>query len=262
MPSRFVHLHTHSHYSLLQALPKTKDLVKKAVACEMNALAITDAGNMYGVIDFYSTCIKNNIKPILGVDFYVAIRGRKDMEPRIDNKRTRLVMLAKDDAGYRNLIKLTTDANLEGFYYKPRIDREVIEKYPQGLVVIMPSFSGAIPQMLNGDNEVAAKELADFYKKTFGDDFYLEISHHPEIEGHQEKMQKVIAFARKENINLVAAHDVYYIKPEDKKARETLIANSANEITKTTQTSLLSPANKLKNFSKTHQMHSITVRRL
>ncbi len=224
MPSRFVHLHTHSHYSLLQALPKVKDLVKKAIACDMNALAITDAGNMYGVIDFYSACIKNNIKPILGVDFYVAIRGRKDMEPRIDNKRTRLVMLAKDETGYKNLIKLTTDANLEGFYYKPRIDREIIEKYPQGLVVIMPSFSGAISLALDGDNEVAAKELADFYKKTFGDDFYLEISHHPEIEGHQEKMQKVIAFARKENIPLVAAHDVYYIKPEDKKARETLIA--------------------------------------
>ena len=221
---RFIHLHTHSHYSLLSALPKIKALVKATVERNMPAVALTDAGNMYGTIEFYKECKKQNIKPIVGVDFFVAARTRHDKEPRIDNKRTRLVMLAKDIKGYKNLIKLVTDSNIEGFYYKPRIDKELIEKYNEGLVVISPSFSGEITFAVKAGNLEHAREIANFYKKNFGDDFYIEITHHPEIEDHEKNMEKLIAFAKAEDIPLVAAHDTYYIKPTEKKARDTLMS--------------------------------------
>ncbi|MEN9649342.1 MAG: hypothetical protein RL094_309 [Candidatus Parcubacteria bacterium] len=222
--SRFVHLHTHSHYSLLQALPKIKALVKAAIDNAMPAVALTDNGNMYGAIQFYKECIKQNIKPILGVDFYVAARTRHDKEPRIDNRRTRLLLLAKDASGYKSLIKLVTDSFFEGFYYKPRIDRELIEKYPTGLLCIMPSFSGEITQAIKAGNIDRAREIAQYYKNIFKDDFYIEITHHPEIEEHEGIMEKLIAFAREENIQIVAGHDVYYIKADDKEARQTLLA--------------------------------------
>src|ERR1700733_11556156 len=128
MSSRFIHLHTHSHYSLLNALPKVEDLVAEAKKYSMPALALTDAGNMYGTIEFYKDCKKAGIKPIIGVDAYVAVRSRTDMQAGVDNRRTRLVLLAKDAAGYRNLIQLVTASYLEGFYYKPRIDHELLEK--------------------------------------------------------------------------------------------------------------------------------------
>src|SRR4051812_14082881 len=118
MSEKFIHLHTHSHYSLLNALPKIPELVKKAKGYGMNALALTDAGNLYGIIDFYQTCKKNDIKPIIGVDFYVASRTRNDKQGGVDNRRTRLVLLAKNNVGYKNLIKLVTDSYLQGFYYK------------------------------------------------------------------------------------------------------------------------------------------------
>ena len=224
MPSRFIHLHTHSHYSLLQAVPKIKALVKAAVGLEMPAVALTDAGNMYGAIEFYKECQKQGIKPILGVDFYMAARTRHDKEPRIDNRRSRLIMLAKDVSGYKNLIKLVTDSQIEGFYYKPRIDKELIEKYKDGLIVISPSFSGEIAQAVKAGNLERAREIARFYTHLFPHDFYIEITHHPEVEGHEETMKKLIDFAHAEKIPLVAAHDTYYISREEKSARATLVS--------------------------------------
>ncbi|MDO8569231.1 MAG: DNA polymerase III subunit alpha [bacterium] len=211
--SKFVHLHTHSHYSLLEALPKIPDLVKKARLSGMNSLALTDSGNLYGAIEFYKECREQKIKPIIGVDFYVALRTRNDKEARIDNEQSRLVLLAENSLGYRNLLKLVTDSYLEGFYYKPRIDKELIEKYRDGLIVILPASTST-----------NVEEMAKYYKTIFGPDkFFLEITHHPEIRGHEEKMRERVALARRENISLVAAHDVYYLEPEDKKARDTLL---------------------------------------
>src|SRR3989344_5371828 len=150
----FAHLKVHSHYSLLEALPKIPDLVKKAKDSGMKALALTDSGNLYGAIEFYKECIAAGIKPIIGVDFYVALRTRHDKETRVDNERTRLVLLAENEEGYKNLLKLVTYSYLEGFYYKPRIDRELLEKYNDGLIAI-------------------AKE-PKYYQEIFGDRFYLE----------------------------------------------------------------------------------------
>ncbi len=152
--SKFVHLHTHSHYSLLEALPKIPELIKKAKKLGMTALALTDSGNLYGAIEFYKECKEQGIKPIIGVDFYVALRTRIDKEAHIDNQRTRLILLAENNQGYKNLLKLVSASYLEGFYYKPRIDRELLEKHHEGLIGI-------------------AKE-EKYYKEIFGDRFFLE----------------------------------------------------------------------------------------
>src|SRR3989338_5454684 len=154
--SKFAHLRTHSHYSLLEALPKIPDLVKKAKAAGMEALALTDSGNLYGAIEFYKECKENGIKPIIGVDFYVANRSRHDKENRIDTANSRLVLLAENLDGYKNLLKLVTYSYIEGFYYRPRIDRELLEKYNHGLIAI-------------------AKE-EKYYREIFGDNFFLESS--------------------------------------------------------------------------------------
>jgi len=225
MSSKFIHLHTHSHYSLLSALPKIPALVDEAKKNDMSALALTDAGNMYGTIKFYKECKENNIKPIVGVDFYVALRGCEDRQAGVDNKRFRLVCLAKNDSGYKNLKELVTLSYTEGFYYKPRIDKELMKKHSAGLVVILPSFSGEISDRLKVNDTEGATKVLDFYKETFGEqDIYLEITHHPEMEGQMELKEKIIAFAKETNTPLVAAHDVYYLHKEDKSARDTLLS--------------------------------------
>ncbi|MEI6191332.1 MAG: DNA polymerase III subunit alpha [bacterium] len=229
MPSKFIHLHNHSHYSLLNALPKIPELVKEAKKYEMPALALTDNANLYGAIEFYKACKKAEIKPILGADMYVAARTRTDKQGGVDNRRTRLILLVKDLTGYHNLIKLVTQANLEGFYYKPRIDKELIEKYNEGLICISPSFSGATTQALKNGNIEEAHRLISWYKQVYGkDNFYLELTHHPEIEGHEETMKKIVRLAHETNTPLVAAQDTYYLHPEDKKARDTLLLVNTN----------------------------------
>ncbi|MFH1402594.1 MAG: DNA polymerase III subunit alpha [Patescibacteria group bacterium] len=220
---KFSHLHTHSHYSLLNALPKIKELVGRAREYEMPALALTDDGNMYGAIEFYEECTKQGIKPIIGVDFYVALKTRHDKRSGIDNRNHRLILLAKNETGYKNLIRLVTKSHMDGFYYKARIDRELLEKYTQGLICIMPHFSGEISKALMINDFAKAKEIAEWYKNCFKH-FYLEITHHPEIEGQMDLKKKIIAFTEKENIELVAGQDVYYLNPEDKKARDILMS--------------------------------------
>ncbi|OHB04806.1 MAG: DNA polymerase III subunit alpha [Candidatus Zambryskibacteria bacterium RIFCSPLOWO2_01_FULL_43_17] len=224
----FSHLHVHSHYSLLNALPKIPDLIEAARKDGMSALALTDNGNLYGAIEFYKDCQKAGIKPIIGVDAYVAQRGRADKQAGVDNNRYRLVLLAKNEVGYKNLIKIVTISHFEGFYYKPRIDKELIERFHEGLIAISSSFAGEIARTLLGSESAKAEEAALWYKQVFGDDLYIEISIHPEITGHNERMQALSRFARENNIKTVAAHDVYYISPEDKPARDTLLSVQTN----------------------------------
>jgi DNA polymerase-3 subunit alpha len=216
----FTHLHTHSHYSLLQALPQIPDLVKAAKDDGQTALALTDAGNLYGAIDFYKECTKQGLKPIIGVDAFVAPRTRHDKEHRIDDHTTRLVLLAKNIDGYHNLIKLVTKANLEGFYYNPRIDRELIEEYRDGLIAILPSFGGEVARALQDEQKEKADESLSWYRGIFSDDLFIEITRHDEFPGHEERMQKLIALARSHSVPLVAAHDTYYLNKDDAVARE------------------------------------------
>ena len=157
----FVHLHTHSHYSLLEALPKIPDLVATAAKDGQRALALTDNGNLYGAIEFYKECKEQSLKPVIGVDFYVAPRTRHDKEHRVDDRTSRLVLLAKNETGYRNLIQLVSRSHLEGFYYRPRIDRELIELYCDGLVAILPSFGGEHARALKEGAGGRAREAVD-----------------------------------------------------------------------------------------------------
>lgn len=222
--SKFIHLHTHSHYSLLTAIPTIKELVEKAKKDDMSAIALTDNGNMYGTIQFYKECKKNDIKPIIGVDLYVSPRTRHDKESHIDNRWSRLVLLAENNDGYKNLISLVTDAFVEGFYYKPRVDQELLEKYSKGIIAVVPSFSGEISKALKNDDTKEAKEKISWYKKTYGENnVFLEITHHPEFDGHEDIMNQIVSLGKETGTPLVAAHDVYYINKDDRVARETMV---------------------------------------
>ncbi|MCC7004918.1 DNA polymerase III subunit alpha, partial [Candidatus Nomurabacteria bacterium] len=227
MSAKYVHLHTHSHYSLLNALPKIPDLIKAAKKEGMTALALTDNGSLYGAIEFYKECKKEDIKPIIGIDGFMAARKRTDKEGRVDSERTRIILLAKNRNGYKNLIKLVTLSHLEGFYYKPRMDREILEKYHEDLICISPSFTGDVVTALKNKNREKAIEVTEYYKTLFKD-FYIEITHHPEIENHEKNMELLKKFADEMNVPIVAGHDVYYLKKEDKKARDTLVAIQKN----------------------------------
>jgi DNA polymerase III subunit alpha len=221
----FTHLHVHSHYSLLQAVPKIDELVKKTKEFGMTALALTDNGNLYGAIEFYKECTAKGVKPIIGVDFYVAPRTRHDKEGRLDTKRTRHILLAKNYEGYLNLIKLVTDSNLEGYYYKPRIDTELIEKYNDNLICILPFWNSKISEALKIDDDEVADAEYDILKKAYGaENIFYEITRHDELPNHDKLEARVITFIEKHNIEPVAANDVFYMNPEDKKARATMMS--------------------------------------
>ncbi len=228
---RYVHLHTHTHYSLLQALPKVPDLVKKCKAYGMDALAITDNGNMYATIEFVKEVDGTGIKPIIGVDFFVAIRTRHDKEPRIDNKTKKLVLLAKDSEGYQNLVKLVTRSNFEGFYYRPRIDKELTEQHSEGLIAILPSFGGEAAAHARTGNLEEAKKVVEYYKSIYKtsldpkeSNLFIEISVHDDVEDHKQTMERMIQVARECEVPIVAGHNIFYTNPDDKKARTTLLS--------------------------------------
>ncbi|NNM83824.1 DNA polymerase III subunit alpha [Candidatus Parcubacteria bacterium] len=223
MASRFIHLHTHSHYSFLQALPKVDELVEKAKKEKMDALALTDAGNMHGAIEFYKAATAAGVKPIIGVDTYLAPRSRHEKDQHMDAKRSRIVLLAENNEGYRNLLTLVTKSWTEGFFERPRIDKELLREHGRGIIVLLPSFAGDVAQLLRaGDYDGAAAALAEFKEILGGENVYLEITHHPKVTGHEALMQKIIALAHKSNTPLVAQHDTYYLEPDDREATETM----------------------------------------
>ncbi|MEK7505799.1 MAG: DNA polymerase III subunit alpha, partial [Patescibacteria group bacterium] len=217
----FVHLHTHSHYSLLQALPKIDDLVETAKENGMDALALTDNGNLYGAIEFYKACKEEGIKPIIGVDFYVAARSRHDKQPSVDRERYRLVLLAKDFEGYQNLMALVTKSYLEGFFDRPRIDRELMEKYSKGLIGFIPCLKSDTSSALKNNDAKKAEEKLNIYKKIYGkDNIYLEITAHPELDWQESLLEKIIGLGKKCEVPVAASQEVYYLNPSDKQTTE------------------------------------------
>ena len=222
----FINLHNHSHYSLLNALPKLEDLVKKAKDSGLTALPLTDKGNLYGAIDFYKECQKKGIKPILGVDFYIAPRSRFDKESILDKPRQSLYLLAKNEAGYKNLIKLVTLAHLEGFYYKPRIDKEILEKHKEGLICISPFLNGEIQQFIFSKDKEKATEKNTELKNIFLNDFYLEVSFYKK--GDEEKIKKIADFAKETGTEIVFSNESFYLEEDDKKAWQTLLSVQSN----------------------------------
>ncbi|MEK7575637.1 MAG: DNA polymerase III subunit alpha [Patescibacteria group bacterium] len=229
MSSEFVHLHVHSHYSLLDGLAKIDELVDEAVKNKMPALALTDHGNMYGAIEFYKKAKKAGIKPILGVETYVAFESMHDKRPGIDDRRYHLILLAKNERGYKNLIELITQSYLQGFYYKPRIDRELLKKHCDGLIGLSACMAGELSRLIENKKIKKAEEIAKEYEEIFGkENFYIEIGYHPNIENYENIQNGLINIAKKLNIPLVATQDVHYIKPEDAEAQDLLIAIQTN----------------------------------
>mgnify|MGYP001566947208 CR=1 FL=1 len=226
---KFVHLHTHSHYSLLDGLSKVKDMVKLAKEKGMTALALTDHGAMYGAVEFYMACKKNDINPIIGVEAYIANRSRFQKEPQIDNKRYHLTLLAKNNAGYQNLIKLTTAAHVEGYYYKPRMDKDLLRKHAEGLIALSGCLAGELGRAILSENKEKAEAVIREYQSIFGpENYYLEIMHHSDVEFFQKWKDALIELSRKLNIPLAATQDSHYLHPEDAFAHKTLVAISTN----------------------------------
>ncbi|MBI3120175.1 MAG: DNA polymerase III subunit alpha [Candidatus Kerfeldbacteria bacterium] len=216
----FVHLHTHSHYSLLDGLSKIDELVSAAKSMKMESLALTDHGSMYGAIEFYLACKKAGIKPIIGMEGYLARGKRTDHESDGGKRSYHLTLLAKNRAGYQNLIKLTSRAHLEGYYYKPRFDRELLQQYHEGLVVLSGCMNGPISQSILDGDEKQLNDWLDFFQAVFEDDFYFEVQHRPEIPELQKVNARIKQLSSERGILRVAANDSHYIHPEDAEAQD------------------------------------------
>lgn len=228
---KFIHLHTHSHYSLLDGLSKLEKLVELAKEFGMPALALTDHGNMYGAIEFYKLAKKAGIKPIIGCEFYVAERKLSDKEPGIDNKRYHLIVLAKNLQGYKNLMRLVTIANLEGYYYKPRIDEETLKRYSEGLLCLSGCMGGKLSRAIVAGNMEKAEGIIKEHQDVFGkENYFLEIQSHPHIEGDKELREKLLELGKKFDIKTVATQDSHYPCQDDHKAHHTLLqVNTGSE---------------------------------
>ena len=220
--SDFVHLHIHSEFSLLDGANRIKDLPVRAKELGMKAMAITDHGVMFGAIDFYKACKKEGIKPIIGCEVYVSPRSRFDKDPNLDNKYNHLILLAKDNEGYKNLTNLVSLGYTDGFYYKPRIDHESLEKYHEGLVCCSACLAGEVNQAILANDMEKAKEIALWYKNLFKDDYYLEIQNNG-IAKQVLVNQKLIELSRELDIPLVATNDAHYLKKEDAYNHEVLL---------------------------------------
>ncbi|MBX4215478.1 DNA polymerase III subunit alpha [Candidatus Parcubacteria bacterium] len=233
METKFIHLHTHSHYSLLDGMSKVDEMVKLAKAHGMPALALTDHGNLYGAIDFYKACKAEGVKPIIGVEAYIANRTRFDKDPALDNKRFHLTLLATNLTGYKNLMKLVSLSHLEGYYYKPRMDKELLRQYHEGIICLSGCLGGELGRALQNGNDEEAERVAREYEGIFGkENYFIEVMNHVKIEGAKEVREKQIALARKLGIPLVGTQDSHYLHPDDHTAHDTMLAIQTNDDTK------------------------------
>ncbi len=219
----FVHLHVHTEYSMLDGLSKIPDLIKKVKDLKQTAIAITDHGNMYGNIAFYNECKKEGIKAIIGVEVYVAKNSRFDKQIRVGSDQFHLTLLAENYVGYKNLMKMVTIANFEGFSYKPRIDDETLEKYSEGVILLSGCMSSQTSRLFLDNKDQKALEIFKKYQKIFKDRFYIEIQNHPHIEEEKILREKLIQTARQLNLPLVATNDVHYLEKEDAEAQDALL---------------------------------------
>lgn len=245
----FVHLHLHTFYSLLDGLSHPEEYVKKAKEQGCTAIGITDHGVMHGCIDFYKSCKKHDIKPIIGMEVYIAFNKLSDKRHQIDNKRTHATLLAENMEGYENLLKMATIAHLEGFYYKPRVDWELLQKHSKGIIALSGCLQGDVPSaILNGDT-ARAKEMIDKFQSTFGkDNFFLELQYHPELPQQETVNQQLIALGKEMNVPLVAAEDVHYVNPEDNVAQDIMICiQSGRNLDDTNRMSMMNADYSMKN---------------
>ncbi len=222
--ANFVHLHVHSHYSLLDGLGKIDELIARAKELDMPALALTDHGNMYGAIEFYTKCRKAGIKPIIGVEAYLAPRGMLDKVPKVDSVAYHQLLLAKNETGYRNLLSLVSEAHCRGMYYKPRIDLKLLAQHAKGLIGTSGCLAGMIPTAIVAGDMERAVALARQFAEMFEGDFYLELQHHPSLRDQATVNDALRDIARTLNLPLIATGDVHYVRPEDRETHEVLLA--------------------------------------
>ncbi len=221
---KFTHLHVHSHYSLLDGLPKIDELLDYTKELGMDSVALTDHGVLYGAVEFYKKAKERGLKAIIGCEVYVANERMDQKRPNIDNKRYHLVLLVKNEKGYKNLVKLVTKAHLEGFYYKPRIDENLLAKHSEGLIALSACLAGRIPRLIIAKKYEEAEKLALKYQQIFGkDNFYLELQHHPHIKEQKTVNEVLISISKKYGIPLVATNDTHYLRPEDAEAQDILM---------------------------------------
>ena len=221
---KFTHLHVHTQYSLLDGLPKIDELLDYAKSLQMDSLAITDHGVLYGAVEFFKKAKAKGIKPIIGSEVYLAYESMYQKRPHIDDKKYHLVLLVKNETGYRNLVKLITKAHLEGFYYKPRIDEKLLFENCEGLIALSACLQGKIPKFIIANKFDEAQKLAQKYEYYFGKgNFYLELQDHPNIPEQKKVNKALIEISRKFKIPLVATNDSHYLKPEDAKAQDILM---------------------------------------
>ena len=222
--SDFVHLHNHTEFSLLDGLSKIKNMVKYVKESGMQAIAITDHGNMYGVIKFYKACEEMEIKPIIGCEIYIAKRSLSEKQAGIDKDYNHLVLLAENNTGYKNLMKIVSVSNLEGYYYKPRADLALLEKYHEGLICLSACVNGYVSEPITLNDEATAEKRAIKLSEIFGTgNFYLELQRHINVPPQENINQKLIKLSQKLGIPVVATNDNHYSKSEDAQAQETLL---------------------------------------
>jgi len=226
----FAHLHVHTEYSILDGLSNIKALVKRAKELEMPALAITDHGTMYGVVDFFHAAKEVDIKPIIGVEGYLAARGMEDRDPQQDKRSSHLLLLAETQTGYKNLLKIATASQLKGFYYRPRIDHDFLASHSEGLIATSGCMAAEIPRAINQGNLEIARKKMDWYYDVFGpDNFFLELQKHeiPEL----EKINKtLIEMGPRYKARFIATNDVHYVNPNDAFLQDVLLAIQTGKI--------------------------------
>ncbi len=228
-PSDFVHLHCHSTYSLLEALPSPEEIVERAKELGQTTVALTDRGYTYGLMEFYKAAKEAGIKPILGLEVFVAARSRNDRESGVDNRSSPLVLLAENEEGYHHLLELATYAALEGMYYKPRVDAELLAKYGKGLIALTGPISGQIPQAAMAEDGARIEELTAQYRQWFGhDNVYYELLDFPELNGQREINQQLIAYGKKLGVPLVVGGNSYYCRTDDAEAHDVLLCIQKN----------------------------------
>ncbi|MBT4603634.1 MAG: PHP domain-containing protein, partial [Bacteroidetes Order II. Incertae sedis bacterium] len=215
----FCHLHCHTQYSLLDGAARINRLVDKAAELEMPALAITDHGNLFGVPEFYTKTKAAGIKPIIGCEFYVTATGMSD---KTDRRRFHQVLLAKNEEGYRNLIRLSSLSYTNGYYYKPRIDLPTLKEHSGGLVATTCCLQGHVLRTILDEGEVEAKKVFEQYLDIFGEDYYIEIQDHKIDDQHRCNVV-LMKWAKEYNVPLVATNDVHYVEQEDSAAQDVIL---------------------------------------
>ncbi len=221
--NQFVHLHVHSEYSLLDGLPSVKAIAEYAAALGQSAIAVTDHGVMFGAIEFYNACKKANVKPIIGMEAYLARRGRGDRDPHLDGDPWHLLLLAENDDGYKNLMQLATTAQLDGFYRYPRVDKEILAAHSAGLICTSGCLSAEIPDLLRAGRTSEAYKVLEWYRGVFADRFYLELQRHEGLDELERINAQLVQWSQKTGLPLIATSDAHYLRQEDAEAHDVLL---------------------------------------